>query len=376
MGEKMKRVLIIGETPLMASRFGTEIRNLGFHFYNKGIETACLGYNYTGWPFRNDTIPYPLYPWVGPPDRPVNVSDVLNEFRPDTLLLIGPPILFHWLKDYRKRINYRVVLHTAFKSTPLNAYMKEVYGIADHIIVSSSYEERILDEEMPGSPVTFIAPGMDIDGLRTTRSVKNIRNSGFRVACVAKDTPQMDFPALLKAFGIAAAADPRLIFGIFSDMTQLHKWNVKDIIDVYGIQERCTVMNPQPALNFGFASMGDLYATVDLLVLPHQEEALDITALEASYCGVPMIVPKEGPTREYMPDNGLVLYLAKNDVLFEPPNNTRYRIYDSEEIAEKILVKFLEISGPTGIPQKKQYDKKMTQFDWRKVSREWVRVLE
>ena len=372
----MKRVLIIGESPLMASRFGTEIMNLGLHFHKQGIETACFGCNYTGWPFRNDSIPYPLYPWAGPPDKPENIDDALNDFRPDTLLLIGPPVLFRWLKDYRKKKKYHVVLHTAFRSSPLSSFMKEVYGVADRIVVNSQYEEDILRNEMPDSTVTIIPPGIDAELLKPSRLLKNGRDGRFRVACIAKDTPQMDFPALLKSFGIAAKADPRLYFGIFSDAAQFHKWNIPDMMDVYGIKERSMIANPQPELNFGFSSMGDLYATIDLLVLPHQEEMIDISALEAAYCGVPLIIPKDGPTREFMPGNGAVTCLDKNDIFIEPPNNTRYRIFDSEEITEKILLKFLEMSGPAKSSPKRKYNKELEQLDWKKVTREWVRILE
>ncbi len=372
----MKKVLIVGESPLMASRFGSEIRNLGMHFHNRGIETACFACNYTGWPLPDNSIPYPLYPWAGPPDKPENIDDVLDEFCPDTLLLIGPPVLFHWMKNYRRRKKYHIVLHTAFRSSPLSSYMKEVYGIADRVVVNSLYEESILKSELPDASVTPISPGIDGEGLKSSRISRDVRDGKFRVACVAKDIPQMDFPALLKAFGIAAKVDPRLYLGIFSDASQFRKWNLPDMVDVYGIKERCAIINPQPELNFGFPRMGDLYASIDLLVLPHQEEALDTTALEANYCGVPMILPNDEHTREFMPGNGGANYLEKHDIFIEPPSNTRYRIFDPEEIAEKLLVKLLELSQSMKVFPKRKYNKNLERFDWKKVSREWVDILE
>jgi hypothetical protein len=119
MGGKMKRILLIGETPLIASHFGTMGRHLGFHLQNNGFEIACLGFNYSGWPFKSDLINYPLYPWVGPPQRPLNIETVLSEFKPDTLLFIGPPILFVWLKEFKDREKFTKILITAFRSSPL-----------------------------------------------------------------------------------------------------------------------------------------------------------------------------------------------------------------------------------------------------------------
>jgi len=190
----MKRILLIGETPLMASRFGQEIRGLGLNLRKMGVEVACLGFNYTGWPFRSDAVPYPLYPWMGSPASPENIEEVLNDFRPDTL------------------------------------------------------------------------------------------------------------------------------------------------------------------------------------VLPHQEEMLNITALEALYCGVPMILPAGGPTEEYLPKTDGVSFLEKHDIFIEPPNNTRFRIFDAKEMADRILVKFLELSAGKNPSHTKRHRKSMEKHAWSVVSREWAKL--
>jgi len=63
---------------------------------------------------------------------------------------------------------------------------------------------------------------------------------------------------------------------------------------------------------------------------------LNVTALEAACSGVPMIVAGGGATEEYLPKTAI--RLEKSDVFVGPPLNTRYRVFDAEEIADKILV--------------------------------------
>lgn len=188
------------------------------------------------------------------------------------------------------------------------------------------------------------------------------------VRCTAKDIPQIDIPTLLKAFGIIAEKEPRITFGIFADVAQLQIWNIPDMVDVYNLQDRCSILNPQPEINFGFPSMGELYASMDLFVSLHQEENINISALEASYCGVPMILPRGGATEEYLPDE--TVFLEKSDIFVAPPHNTRYRVYDAEEVAEKTMHFYHD--GETKI---KTVRTELQRLDWNMVGKEWVKLM-
>lgn len=331
----MKRILIIGESPFAPTRFGTTVRHIGAHLQSTGWKTAVLGFGYSGWPFKSPVVNYPLYPWIGPPTVPHNVEDVLDEWKPNTLLLIGAPLLFGWLKDYPKRESYRIVLNTTFKSLPINKMMRDIYGLADTIIVNSRYEETAVRNLLPDISVQYIPYGIDLKSLEKSKALSLRNNGQFGVACVTKDIPKIDFPSLLKAWGIVSKAYPQAAFGIFSDPTQLMAWNIPDMLEVYGIQQKMFI-HSSPENNFGFSALGDLYASVDLLVLPHQEEMLNVTALEAAYCGTPMIVADGGATAEYLPE--YAMRSERTDTFIAPPQNTRYTVFDTEELAEKIIM--------------------------------------
>lgn len=178
----------------------------------------------------------------------------------------------------------------------------------------------------------------------------------------------IDFPTIIKAFSIASKADLSIKFGIFSDVSQLNMWNFNDMFDVYGIKDKCLIMEPQPEINFGFRTMGEVYASSDLFILPHQEDILNIPAIEAEYCGKRVITSPFGPSREYLSDKAV--YLDKSDVFIAPPLNTRYRIFDAEEIADKIVFSFLQHDK-----MKNKEDKKLRQYlnkySWDKTVIKW-----
>src|SRR3989339_884272 len=311
----MKRILIIGENPLAGTKSANEARNLGYHLNKSGFETAFFSVNYTGWPFRSNIVTSRIFPWIGPADKPMNADDVFEEYKPETLLLIGPPLLFRWIKNLKGRKKYNTILSTSFKSLPINKFMKEIHSIADTVIVNSRYEENAL-KEAGISNARFIPLGLETNRLKISNN-HGMNDGHYRVACIAQDVPLIDFPAVIKGFGIAAKADPSFMFGIFSDPSQLNMWNFNDMFDVYGLKDRCSIMNPHPEMNFGFPSMGDVYSSSDLIVLPHQENIINIPAIEADICGTKILTSSFGPTKEYLSNKAE--YLENSDVFLAPP---------------------------------------------------------
>ena len=188
----MKRVLIISDPPFSPSTFGNLTRDIAYQLHVNGMSVAVLGFGYSGWPFSDPMIPYPLYPWIGPPQQPQNIDDIFDEFKPDTLLLLGAPILFGWLRDHPRRNEFRLVLHTAFKSLPLVTTMRDIYNLSDMIIVNSLYEENNIHAALIEKDICRIPPFINKNKLYSSHENKKESGDFFGVACVAYDIPRMD----------------------------------------------------------------------------------------------------------------------------------------------------------------------------------------
>jgi glycosyltransferase involved in cell wall biosynthesis len=272
--------------------------------------------------------------------------------------------LFGWLKEYPERKKYRIVLNTAFKSLPVNTLMKELYGIAEIVVVNSRFEEKTLMEVLPELNIKFIPHSINTQNLRSSGMLPPENSNHYGIACVAKDIPGIDFPALIKSWGIVAKTNKDAAFGIFAHPAHTTQWNLPDMLDVYGISKN-TFVQFKPEENFGFNTMSDLYSSIDLIVLPHQEDMLNTIVLEAAYCGVPMITARGGATEEYIPDTAVIL--KNSDVFVAPPLNTRYRIFDAEEIAEKIINEMKR--------GKRRESSKFKLNDLKFVTDQWIAVI-
>lgn len=175
---------MIGENPLMGTMYGNTMREIG-RLLNEDpdCDVFCMAFNYTGWPFNTQIIPYPLYPWVGTPNKPVNLDDVLYDCKPDTLLLIGPPYMFGWLPGFKKRKHYKIILSTTFKSLPLDTFLKDLFSASDIGIVHSRFEQEALGTVSAGCEIRYVQPGINTHNLKNFfhKSRRMTGDSGLRV---------------------------------------------------------------------------------------------------------------------------------------------------------------------------------------------------
>lgn len=84
---------------------------------------------------------------------------------------------------------------------------------------------------------------------------------------------------------------------------------------------------------------------------------------------MPIIIPNGGPTEEYLSDN--VVFLENSDIFIAPPHNTRYRIFDYQEIANAINTSISREKTP-----KNNSIKKQKFIDNERVIQEWITMFK
>lgn len=234
--------------------------------------------------------------------------------------------------------------------------------------MNSIYEKEAFVSAGIENEIIFILPGLDISDMQISGGIRVPEERSFGVGVVADDIPRIDLPTLFRAFSTVTKINNDIVFGIFSNPMQLQMWNIPDMLDVYGLKDKCSIAQPDNDLRFGFPLKGDMYSTIDLLILPHQEDIINIPAIEAAYCGLPTLLSPGGATEEHVFNKAK--FLEKSDLFVSPPANSRLRVYDSDEITEHI------ISLYNTNKKKREYDTSYERYSWDAVMVDWVSVLK
>src|SRR5438067_13658831 len=76
------RILWISDSPLLGTGFGRVTREITTRLVKvPGIEVACLGWSYDGWPYDRDRFPVLIYPSRATTHGQDNFDRALEEFR-------------------------------------------------------------------------------------------------------------------------------------------------------------------------------------------------------------------------------------------------------------------------------------------------------
>ncbi len=102
------KVLWVSDSPLVGSGFGRVTREITTRLAKvPGLEIACLGWSYDGWPYDRAQFPFNIYPSRGPSHGPENFERVINEFAPDVVITLAEIWMIDWLHTHPTRPRFK-----------------------------------------------------------------------------------------------------------------------------------------------------------------------------------------------------------------------------------------------------------------------------
>src|SRR5688572_15909236 len=106
--EGVIRVLWLSDSPLVASGFGRVTREITTRLAKvSGIEIACVGWSYDGWPYDRNLFPFDIYPAQGTPQDPENFERVIHEFKPHVVITLGEIWMLDWFHKLPVRRQFK-----------------------------------------------------------------------------------------------------------------------------------------------------------------------------------------------------------------------------------------------------------------------------
>jgi glycosyltransferase involved in cell wall biosynthesis len=91
----------------------------------------------------------------------------------------------------------------------------------------------------------------------------------------------------------------------------------------------------------GYSSLRELYNAADVYVSPYMAEGFNMPALEAQACGTPLIVPRGGPTDDFI-HKGCAIFLPTEEV---GDQEGRHKLITKPGDLENAMMQFVKVDG-------------------------------
>ena len=211
------------------------------------------------------------------------------------------------------KVTYMVHGFHFFKGAPLLSWILyyPIEYAATHLcdqIVTINREDRERAKRMNGAPVKYIhGIGVDTDRLETADKGSDIREEmglsldSFLILSVGELMQRKNHQVMIRALGkIKDSSIHYLICGVGEKEKEL-----RILAENRGIGDRVHFLGYR-------RDVANLYRQVDIFAFPSRREGLGIAALEAMYCGLPLITSDTSGPRDYM-ENGKTGYMCDPD---------------------------------------------------------------
>ena len=167
--------------------------------------------------------------------------------------------------------------------------------------VSEGVRERLLKSRIAAEKIKVIANGIDVDAFGRGHSLPELRGaSGKVIGVVARLDLQKGFQSLLDAVGQLGERFPSLKVVVVGEGPD--RGVIEQMIEQKGLRDKIMLAG-------GRSDMGNVYASMDIFVLPSLNEGLPMTVLEAMAASKPVIATRVGAIPRLIEEgkNGLLV---------------------------------------------------------------------
>jgi len=136
------RLLIVSDSPAIASGLGRVTRELAQRFHEDGYDVAVAGWFDAQGPAME--FDYPVIGAVK--HEPASLGPILQHVKPDVVLAMGDPWDFEWLAATRARTNaFRLIGYLTIDGEPLAMRCERILDGFDDLVTPTEYGRRIID---------------------------------------------------------------------------------------------------------------------------------------------------------------------------------------------------------------------------------------
>ena len=146
------RVLWLSESPLLATGFGRATREITRRLAQcAGIELACCGWSYDGFPYESHQFPLRIYPAASGSFGQDTFERAVNHFRPHVVISLAEIWMVQWLASHPTRGQFKWLAYFPIDSGPLYPPWEGMLMSVDEIVVVSQFGVEVLKAGIPSN---------------------------------------------------------------------------------------------------------------------------------------------------------------------------------------------------------------------------------
>jgi len=295
-GNHSVRVLWVSDSPLVGSGFGRVTREITTRLAKvPGMEVACLGWSYDGWPYDRIRFPFAIYPSRGSSDGPENFERVINEFKPHVVITLGEIWMLDWLHTHPVRPQFKWIGYFALDGGPFYPPWEPMLKDVDELVTMSEFSREVFQQGLPSRKIHVIYHGVDATAFRPLPERDRLKSherfrGKFVIGCVARNQPRKNIPALVQAFALLCEKIDNLHLFLHMNPCDVG-YDIVTLLRRYRLEGHADVSGPDFSLHQALEDeqLNRLYNIFDVTVLPSVAEGFGLPIIESFAAGVPVV---------------------------------------------------------------------------------------
>lgn len=332
------KVLWVSDSPLLGSGFGRVTREITTRLAKvPGLEIACLGWSYDGWPYDRARFPFVIYPSPAASHGHENFERVIGEFNPDVVITLAEIWMIDWLSAHPTRPRFKWIGYFPLDGGPFYPPWEPLLKDVDELVAMSHFGQQIFQTGLSSRQIQVIYHGVDTSAFRPLEERVRLKShQRFRgkyvVGCVARNQPRKNIPALVKAFAALAARIDDLHLYLHMNPCDVG-YDIVTLLRRHGLEGKADVSGPDFSLHQALEDepLNRLYNIFDVTVLPSAGEGFGLPIIESFAAGVPVVATDYSACSELLRGRGeLVRILTTMTV---GANLIEHAVLDVEHLA-------------------------------------------
>jgi glycosyltransferase involved in cell wall biosynthesis len=331
----------MSDSPLLATGFARVTREITRRLAQvPGLEVACLGGGYDGWPYDRAQFPLTIYPSRSQTHGQDNFERVINEFKPDVVITLHELWMIEWLHLHTLRPRFKWIGYFPMDGGPFYPPWERVIKDVDEVVALSQFGQQVFQSGVPSKRVHVIYHGVDTNVFRPLPERDRLKaherfKGKFVVGCVARNQPRKNIPALVKAMALLAKKGEPLHLYLHMDPCDIG-YDMVTLLHRYHLEGRADVSDPGFSVSQGLSEeqLNRLYNLFDIMVLPSTGEGFGLPILESLAAGVPVVATDCSACTELVRGRGELARVLTT--LTMGANLLEQAIVDVEDLAARI----------------------------------------